>query len=625
MSVIQTLVSGHWVECTAWTLIHFIWEGAAIAAIYTVARDRMLCRSSSPRSRYVLACGALGAMAIAPLLTWYLILRPVEQVSADVSHTLLSRAPDSSVLSALSLYRITPASSGREVWVWVVALWFSVSVTLLTRTMGGAVLAMRLRATFARSAPLEWCERIAQLSMHVGLRSSLRLSISPIVNVPTVMGWLRPVVLVPVGFLTGLPRDQVEAVLLHELAHIRRNDYLVNILQSIAEALLFYHPAVWWISGHIRTERELCCDDIAVSAGSDPFSYARALTELALTGRTGLNTTLAVTGGSVAERIERLLALPRPLATPGFSKAGLVVTATLIAGACFTLFPSLHAQGQPDWQIAAGGKMQFEVASVKASKADSFSSLFPLSADDSYKSTGGRFSADFPLVSYVQFAYRLWMTPEQVGAMLEQMPKWAATDHYAIEARAEGNPTKDQMRLMMQSLLADRFKLAMHFETRQGKVLALSLVTTGKTGPGLRPHADGPQCDNDGDPSTPLEPAKPTDTFPQTCGNYAMVRKANGERQVGSRNTTLDLLADSLPILGNLGRTVINRTGLSGRFDFVMEYVAESSGPEAPNPLDLQGPTFLQALHDQLGLKLESTEGPIQSVVVDHVERPSEN
>src|SRR6185295_2411884 len=126
------------------------------------------------------------------------------------------------------------------------------------------------------------------------------------VQAPTVVGWLRPVVLVPVGALAGLPADQVEALLLHELAHIRRHDYLVNILQNVAESLLFYHPAVWWISGHIRAERELCCDDMAVFVCGDSLSYARALAQLE-SFRPAQVSALAANGGSLADRIARLL------------------------------------------------------------------------------------------------------------------------------------------------------------------------------------------------------------------------------------------------------------------------------------------------------------------------------
>jgi beta-lactamase regulating signal transducer with metallopeptidase domain len=140
-----------------------------------------------------------------------------------------------------------------------------------------------------------------------------------------VVGWLRPVVLAPVGALAGLPAEQMEALLLHELAHIRRYDYLVNMLQSAVEALLFYHPAVWWVSGHMRAERELCCDDAAVSASGDALVYARALAELASFCPPVV---MAANGGSLAHRIGRLLGQPRS-APRTLSGTGIVAAAVL--------------------------------------------------------------------------------------------------------------------------------------------------------------------------------------------------------------------------------------------------------------------------------------------------------
>jgi hypothetical protein len=153
--------------------------------------------------------------------------------------------------------------------------------------------------------------------------------------------------------------------------------------------------------------------------------------------------------------------------------------------------PVTQTQKVPQWQTAAGGKMSFEVASIRLSKPGTFTlPSFPLSRDDSYTPTAGLFRADFPLMVYVEFAYKLWLTREQRESILAHRPKWVATDNFEIHARASGNPTKDQMRLMMQSLLADRFKLAIHFETQQVPVLALVLVKPGVTGPKLRPHAN---------------------------------------------------------------------------------------------------------------------------------------
>jgi len=272
--------------------------------------------------------------------------------------------------------------------------------------------------------------------------------------------------------------------------------------------------------------------------------------------------------------------------------------------------------------------MSFEVASIKQSKPGAFvPPKFPLDAGDAYNPTGGLFSADFPLAVYIQFAYKLWLIPEQMQSMIAPLPKWVATDNFDIQARAPvANPTKDQMRLMMQSLLAERFQLSVHFETQVAPVLALILVKPGKLGPKLRPHAEGPPCDAATESAASGSPVSSADVFPARCDVTVWSMRPNSMPRLGSRNTTMSLLASALPGAGNLGRPVVDQTGLNGRFDFMIEWVPDSKGPAVPNVSpDLEGPTFLQALHEQLGLKLESTKAPLQILVVDHVERPSEN
>ena len=213
--------------------------------------------------------------------------------------------------------------------------------------------------------------------------------------------------------------------------------------------------------------------------------------------------------------------------------------------------------------------------------------------------------------------------------MLAHLPKWVATDYFEIHAKAEGNPTKDQMRLMMQSLLADRFKLAVHFETQQVPVFALVLEKPGRHRPKLRSHSDGPACDV----HMPMPaPGNSANMWRRVSARlrcvHAKFPHANHEMLLGSRNTTMKLIADSLPSLGRLGRPVVDQTGLSGRFDFTLQWTPEPNGPAqsgADAPLDSPGTTFLEALKDQLGMKLKSTKAPMDVLVVDHVERPSEN
>ena len=292
------------------------------------------------------------------------------------------------------------------------------------------------------------------------------------------------------------------------------------------------------------------------------------------------------------------------------------------------------AQDLPDWQVKAGGKMAFEVASIKPAKGDVGPPSFPINGSEAYRETGGRFKADFTLLTYIEFAYKLPPIASLEREMLAGLPKWITTDSYSIEARASGHPTKDQMRLMMQTLLAERFHLTVHFENKEVPVEILTLIKPGKLGPNLRPHDEGPPCDA-GDPLyTPAPSAvirgddsAASVTFPTFCEAFAVIRRQNGTVMIGYRNATMEMIANSLSGAVGQGRPVIDRTGLNGRFDFTLSWMPDtnlpppSASPGAPDP----APTSLQALHDQLGLKVESSKAPVRTLVIDRVERPTEN
>jgi bla regulator protein blaR1 len=279
----------------------------------------------------------------------------------------------------------------------------------------------------------------------------------------------------------------------------------------------------------------------------------------------------------------------------------------------------------PDWQTAAGGKMSFDVASIRLSKPGTFTPpSFALNAEDGFVPVGGLFFADFPLQVYIEFAYKLWLSPEEGKALGALLPKWAATDHFTIQARAAGSPTKDQMRLMVQSLLADRFKLAIHFEKQQATVLGLTLIKPGKMGPKLIAHVDGPPCDVHVDPLVVKTPWKEGDVFPPYCNGTVLRQTSHHRYLLGARETPMSLVAAALASLGRLGRPLVDETGIVGKVDFTIEWLPEPSpGKEAE--ADAEGPTFLEAVKDQLGLRMEPTKATLDVLVVDHVEEPSEN
>jgi uncharacterized protein (TIGR03435 family) len=289
--------------------------------------------------------------------------------------------------------------------------------------------------------------------------------------------------------------------------------------------------------------------------------------------------------------------------------------------------PAVIALVQP--KVAGQANPEFEVASVKLDKTnDPPFSNFPLGPGDVYVPNGGLFSArGLPLVTYLFFAYKI--IGNQAQSLLPQLPEWAKTDRYNIQARAEGNPGKEQMRMMMRSLLADRFGLKMHSEMREVPVLAFVLAKPGKMGPQLWPHTGGAPCPTEAAPS--MKGPVPTDArgLPALCnGIFPLPPSAPGRMKIGARSVTLQFLADSLSALANLGRPMIDRTGLTGPMDFLLEFVRERTGPLEPGaaaPPEVSGPTLMEALREQLGIKLESAKSELDVLVLDRVERPSEN
>ena len=309
-----------------------------------------------------------------------------------------------------------------------------------------------------------------------------------------------------------------------------------------------------------------------------------------------------------------------------------MLRARLILGFAFTALAALavatSAQQQvPQWQLAAGGSAKFDVASVKQNKSTErpyFNLAFaPRSGP---VPTGGLFrSTNNQLLALVGFAYKL--TGSQMRALPSKLPRWAATESFDIEAHASGNPTVDQMRLMAQSLLEDRFKLSAHYETRDVPVFALVRDQPGKLGPSLRAHSDALPC-----AATPLASdlgaPPPTATvaggFPAVCNELVQLQAQPGPRRVrfGAREMTSATLVDYLNAIADVDRPILDMTGLIGNLDFTIEFVLQFGPSTEPQE---SGATFQEALKDQLGLKLVPQTGPVEVLVIDHIEEPTPN
>jgi beta-lactamase regulating signal transducer with metallopeptidase domain len=355
----ETLLGQPFMQALGWALIHFVWQGALVALLY--AGLRSLFRHHAASVRYAVACGALLLLLALPLLTISLLgfsasnstlaprgQRSVVRLAAPPAKLLDSAAAETSAAVQGSDETTTTiaaaplrhgALNGFSAFMpWLVCGWLLGALLFSVKFIGGWTLARRLKGRQTNVTSPRWQEAVTRLSRQLRLSRPVRLCESALVESPAVVGWLRPVILVPASLLTGLPASQVEALLAHELAHVRRHDYLFNLLQTMIETLLFYHPAVWWISGQARTEREHCCDDMAVEACGDVLVYARALTELEqLRGGVSGQLALAATGGSLLHRVRRLLETPRVSARVSSSwlagVAALLAICAIVVGA----------------------------------------------------------------------------------------------------------------------------------------------------------------------------------------------------------------------------------------------------------------------------------------------------
>ena len=379
MSAIVTLLSGPVAHAIGWALVHLLWQGVLVAAILAAALALM--QRQSANARYLAACGALVLLLAFGAATAYHVYEPAAPASALLSDGAAAfMPPDGGLKPAAPLvaetttWRDTVASVAvfanahltQFVFAWMLGV-----LLLSVRLMFGWIRAHRIATRDAVDATADW-QRIARRLAHaLRIRGAIKLLESAAVEVPTVIGWLRPVVLLPVATLSGLSTEQMEMVLAHELAHVRRHDFFVNLLQAVVETLLFYHPAVWWISGRIRVEREHCCDDVAVAVCGNPLLYARALTRLEELRIDPAQAVIAANGGSLLTRIRRL-AGARAEAPNGPSRwaAGAALLTVLAALLITPSLPLSASASEPQVAPAPPAPLAAHAPKAKEAKCD---------------------------------------------------------------------------------------------------------------------------------------------------------------------------------------------------------------------------------------------------------------
>ena len=291
-------------DALALALVHFIWQGALLV----ITGGLLIRLAKTPSIRYAIGIATMVAMLAAPALTFVAVsagepvasaTRPTAEAGPSQGGIRLAE-PDAVVNSASEL----PTKIPRLPTTWILGFWGLGVAVLSLRLVGGWAVARRVATHTLTPVGAELQHLAAQVAVRVNVRRAVRVCASASLAVPIMIGWLRPVIVLPAAVLAALPLSQLEALLAHEFAHIRRHDYLVNLLQSMVETICFYHPAVWWMSREVRRQREQCCDDIAVGV-CDRLTYVSALSALASMAPPRL--ALAATGGSLHDRVRRLV------------------------------------------------------------------------------------------------------------------------------------------------------------------------------------------------------------------------------------------------------------------------------------------------------------------------------
>jgi bla regulator protein BlaR1 len=417
---------------------------------------------------------------------------------------------------------------------------------------------------------------------------------------------VRPVLLWPVGISARLGDAHLNAILAHELWHVRRRDNLTAAVHMVVEAFFWFHPLVWWLGARLVKEREQACDEEVLQMVHQPQVYAESILktcEFCVTSP--LPCVSGVTGADLKKRIIRIMT-ERVASRLDFNRKLLLLAAGLVAVAAPIVFGLLNAA--PTRAEAQAGNTTtklpvFEVASIKPNKSGDPNVMLM------FKPNG--FSAtNAPLHEVIRLAYQV---PD---FQMSGGPPWINSERYDIEAKVDSSAAElrqldqDQHRQMLQSLLQDRFELKVHWETKELPVYALAVA---KNGP-------------------KLHEAKPDDTYPNGIKDEGGVGRAGLMRMGPGRITAQGLPMNTFVRLlsQQLGRTVLDKTGLAGNYDVELQWTPDNIpasfiGPDGKPTPEISGPSVFTAIQEQLGLKLESQKGPVEVLVIDHVEPASAN
>jgi uncharacterized protein (TIGR03435 family) len=619
----ETLLIHPAVQSLGWALLHFVWQGAVLALFLFIANA--LTKTSQARLRYTIGCIVMLLMPAAFFATIFRSELPQAPAPSTqhggivvVSHGegVPGDAIPTTGRRVLPPWPTSDWYSAAVLPGWVVCVWMLGVAGLSMYTACGWLRVQQLRRRAIEPADPAWISSLESLMRRLEVSGPVHLFTSGIAQVPTVIGWLRPCILLPVSAMTGLDEAQLRAVLAHELAHIRRYDYLVNLLQNAVETLLFYHPAIWWVSERIREEREHCCDDLAVAACGDVMVYVGALAHLEELRGSNSEPALAVTGGNLLARIRRLVGqeVTGRDRIPG--SVGWTLAAALVLGAVIGVGHT-PAVPQPD-PAQTPAPIAFEVASVKINPS------LGQSQDPGPRLGLIAYSPDTLTMRKIS----LWLMVRWaygVGSFQLSAPDWMQhplPPFYDLAAKASGRVRKSQMQMMLRALLAERFHLAVHWEKEEMPVTALLVA---KDGPKF--HESTGKYDPNSGTEVPLEfLGLDNNTHVQRIWDQGRLRDSYSDVSMNLFASLLAMWSTKTPYEKV---PVVDMTGLPGHYDFVLVMDRPESGRgeggDAPSgdasPSDDVLATFKRILPKQLGLTLERKRAPVNILVIDHVDK----
>ena len=569
-----------WMDGWTTALINHLWQSTLVAGIAWALAFAL--RSNHARVRYWVWMTA----SIKFLVPFTLFVQAGEKLrsmgTASIETPALAAAV-AQVTQPFSRTQLFPTAAAATVshasdWVIpiLVSLWLCGSVLVALSWLGKW---RQIRTEVRLAAPQSIHEGIPVLSS----RSLLE---------PGVFGILRPVLLLPEGILDRLTGAQMEAVLTHEMYHVRRRDNLTFALHMVVETLFWFHPLVWWIRGRLVEERELACDEAVLQSGNGAEVYAEGILKVCkFYVESPLACAAGVSGADLKKRVARIMTeqVGRNLS---WTRKLLLSIGGLLAVMVPVAFGLSHAvMGKAEFQ--ADGTVEklpvFEVASIKPNRAGDDRIMFMMTPD-------GLSITGTPMQMILRQAFGVG------DDRIFGTPGWVKQDKFDVQAKVEAADaptlkklTHDQRFSMLLPVLEERLNLKYHHETRELPVYVLVLAKGGtKLKPSV-PDAVGAK----GDPM-----------------RHSML--LNGIGHLESQGTSIDPLVHELSQI--LGRTVIDKTGLTGNYDYTLAWTPED-GP----PTDAVAPSLFTAIQEQLGLKLEPQKGPVDVVVIDHMDKPSVN